>query len=244
MRRTTVGDVMTRDVARVLPDTAFMEIVKLLAERRISGVPVIHPVDGRPLGVISETDLLAKEEYKSPELDRPSPAETWLRRRQRDKAEAFRAADLMTAPAVTVTLETTVIEAACLMDFHGYNRLPVVDRRGRLAGIVARSDLLKVFLRPDAEIREEISREVLEYYLRQDLNLLTVRVRDGVVELDGQVDRRSLIPVAVRLASAVEGVTRVVENMTFVDDTADAMRCDTDTNRGGLPDRSGLGGVD
>ena len=219
MRRASVSDVMTRDVVTVRPDTPFTEIVRLMETRRISGVPVLHP-DGHVLGVVSESDLLAKERFKSP--DPAHRFESGLQLRERDRAEAVKAAELMTTPARTVTQDVSIVEAARLMADTRCNRLPVVDRDGRLVGVVSRGDLLRLFLRPDEEIRDEVTNDVLQHYLWQDINLLRVEVHDGVVHLSGILDRRSLIPVAINLASAVEGVARVVEDLGYEqDDTFD-----------------------
>src|SRR6266542_2986367 len=106
----------------------------------------------------------------------------------------------MTEPAVTIMARTSVVEGARLMDSAEVKRLPVVDELGRLVGIVSRRDLLKVFLRPDFAIAEQV---------------VTVEVRDGVVTLNGQVERRSLIPVAVGLTAAVDGVIDVVSHLTY-----------------------------
>lgn len=77
------------------------------------------------------------------------------------KAEARNAADLMTAPALTVGPETTLAEAARLMHRRRVKRLPVVDGEGRLIGIVGRADLLQPFLRSDESIAEEVRTVVL-----------------------------------------------------------------------------------
>lgn len=221
MRRASVSDVMTRDVVTVHPDTSFTEIVRLMEERRISGVPVLHP-DGRILGVISESDLLAKERFKSPDPVPVHRFESGLQRRERERAEAVNAAELMSTPARTVTQNVSIVEAARLMANTRCNRLPVVDRDGQLVGIISRGDLLRLFLRPDEEIRDEVTNEVLQHYLWQDINLLRVEVQDGVVHLTGILDRRSLVPVAVNLALAVEGVVRVIEDLDYEqDDTLD-----------------------
>lgn len=88
-------------------------------------------------------------------------------------------------------------------------RLPVVDDVGILQGIVSRADLLKVFLREDEDIEEEVRREVVSYLLPTPTSSARVAVRDGVVTLSGRVRDTSLIPVAARLIRAVEGVVDV-----------------------------------
>jgi CBS domain-containing protein len=149
-----VRDMMTTEVVTVELSTPFKEIVARLAERRVSAAPVLDS-GGRAVGVVSEADLLLKEEHPDPDLDVPL---VWSRRRrlERDKAAATVAGELMTAPAVTVPPTATVAEAARRMHAAGVKRLPVVDEEGLLVGIVSRADLLKVFTRPDHAIRREI----------------------------------------------------------------------------------------
>lgn len=219
MRRATVGDVMTSQVITIRPDTRFNEILKTLATNKISGVPVVGP-EQRVLGVVSESDLLRKEEFKSPTEDSPSRFETPAHREKRERAEGDIATEIMTTPAVTVEKATTVVEAARLMDQHKHTRLPVVDGDGRLVGIVTRADLLKVFVRSDEQIRDEVTRDVVHRYLWQDVTLIEVDVKDGVVTLRGRVDLKSLLPITERLALAVEGVVRVVNELDYdYDDT-------------------------
>ncbi len=85
-------------------------------------------------------------------------------------------------------------------------RLPVVSETGRLEGVVSRTDLLKVFLRDDEEIAEEVRREVVAYLFPLPESTVRIDVRDGVVHLAGRIRDTSLVPVAARLVRAVEGV--------------------------------------
>uniref|UniRef100_UPI000FCB2B5A BON domain-containing protein n=1 Tax=Actinacidiphila soli TaxID=2487275 RepID=UPI000FCB2B5A len=88
-------------------------------------------------------------------------------------------------------------------------RLPVIDAEGILTGIVSRSDLLKVFLRPDEDIEEEVRREVVGYLFPGEPSPVQVRVKDGVVTLSGTIPDTALVPVAARLARAIEGVVDI-----------------------------------
>jgi len=147
------------------------------------------------------------------------------RRTARAKAAGDTAAELMTAPAVTVGPEVSVAEAAKLLDRHGIKRLPVVDDAGRLVGIASRADLLKVFLRSDEDIHREVLEDVLRHTMWVDPDAFTVEVRDGVVTLMGPLEFRSLIPIAVRLVHGVDGVVDVVDRLWFeVDDARDELR--------------------
>jgi CBS domain-containing protein len=112
------------------------------------------------------------------------------------------------------------VQAARLMDQHRIKRLVVVDADGRPAGIVTIRDLLKVYLRSDDEIRDEIVAEIITRYLGTDPALIKVTVADGVVMLAGEVERKSMIGLAVRMSRAVDGVVAVADQLCFrIDDT-------------------------
>ncbi|MET8908047.1 CBS domain-containing protein [Micromonospora sp. NPDC004551] len=218
MRTWQVGDVMTRDVATVGEETPYRRIVDVLIRRGVSGVPVVDSFH-RVLGVVSEADLLHKVEWAG-HPDERRVFEGRRRRTAREKAGALVARDLMTAPAVTTHARATLPAAARLMDHEAVKRLPVLDDLGRLVGIVTRSDLLRVHLRTDAEIREEVVREVLRRVLTIRDGLVTVQVRAGEVTLDGRLDRRSAAELAGRLAGQVSGVVAVHNAIGYdVDDT-------------------------
>ena len=197
-------------------DTRYKDLVKLLATRRVSAVPVVD--DRRHvLGVVSEADLLVKQEKPARPLTRL--LSTRRRRRERAKAKATVAAELMSQPAITISTHATLIEAARRLHAEGVKRLPVVDAVGRLVGIVSRVDLLKMFLRSDEELHQEIVEDVIFGDLFMGPNRFDVHVVDGVVVLQGRCERRSLIPTVVRAVAAVEGVVRVENRLGYdVDD--------------------------
>ncbi|MFF7969890.1 CBS domain-containing protein [Streptomyces sp. NPDC007905] len=200
-----VSDVMTHTVAAVGRGAGFKEIVRLMQDWKVSALPVLEG-EGRVVGVVSEADLLPKEEF------RDTPDEGYARlRRHSDlaKADALTAGDLMTSPALTVRAGATLGEAARIMARSRVKRLPVVDEIGLLQGVVSRSDLLKVFLRGDEDIAEQVRREVVAYLFPPPSSALHVEVDDGVVTLVGRVRDTSLVPVAARLIRAVEGVVDV-----------------------------------
>jgi CBS-domain-containing membrane protein len=213
MRTWTVDDVMTRTVVTVGRDTPYREVVDRLMGAGVSAVPVVDPFR-RVLGVVSEADLLCKIELSDQER-RPRLFESRRRRTERSRAEARTAGDLMTSPAVTALAGTTVTAAARRMDTEGVKRLPVVDDLGRLIGVVSRGDLLKVHLRPDADIRADITEDVLHRVLVVEKGAVDVRVVDGVVTLTGTVDRRSSGQIAVRLTGQVAGVVAVVDELGY-----------------------------
>jgi CBS domain-containing protein len=201
-----VQDVMTEDVATVRPETPLKEVAALLVEKRISGLPVCD-ADGALLGVVSEADILVKEEGVEPERRR---ALAWLLRGDNgaDKIAATTAGEAMTSPAVTIDPRRPVSDAARLMIERSVNRLPVVEG-ARLVGIVTRADLVAAFTRSDEEIRREIVDELLVRTLWIEPGLLRVDVDEGRVTISGQVDTQTELELAAAFIRRVPGVVDV-----------------------------------
>ncbi|MEU2222877.1 CBS domain-containing protein [Streptomyces sp. NPDC018347] len=202
---TVVNDVMTRRVVALRAEAAFKDIVRTMQEWRVSALPVLDD-DGRVVGVVSEADLLPKEEYGEGDVGRYGQVRHLAEVR---KADAVTAAGLMTAPAVAVTPDATLARAARLMARGRVRRLPVVGPDGTLRGIVSRSDLLKVFLRDDSDIADDIRSEVVARLFGTHAEAIRTDVRDGVVTLTGRVRETALVPLAALLARAVAGVVDV-----------------------------------
>ncbi|WP_328314558.1 CBS domain-containing protein [Streptomyces sp. NBC_00442] len=197
----TVSDVMTHTAVAVGRRASYKEIVEVLHQWKVSAVPVLEG-EGRVVGVVSEADLLVKEQFRHAE---PAPAE---RRDEAAKAGAVLAEDLMSSPAVTVHPAATVSEAARIMARKGVKRLPVVNDIGMLEGVVSRGDLLKVFLRPDEEIRSEIHDSVLGE--PRPPAPVECSVEEGVVTLRfGRRGGGAFVPLLARAVLAVEGVVDV-----------------------------------
>jgi hypothetical protein len=126
------------------------------------------------------------------------------------------AGEIMSSPAITIHPDAPIPGAARLLHDRHIKRLPVVGPDGKLIGIVSRRDLLRVFLRPDTLIAQQV-RELLAEILLTDPASLTVGVHGGVVTLAGQPgpeDQRDLIPVAVRLIWDIDGVVDVVNKLS------------------------------
>jgi CBS domain-containing protein len=216
MRTWQVGDVMSSDVAAVDADATYRQIVALIEDRRVNAVPVIDSFR-RVLGVVTESDLLRK-------VERPERGHGLVfrpaHRAALAKSEADSAAALMTAPAIVTYAATSVVNAARDMARARVKQLPVIDDLGRLVGMVSRGDLLRVHLRPDADIRRDVVDEVLHRILGVPDGLVAVVVEDGVVRLSGRLNRRSSVALAEAMASRVSGVVSVVNELQFdLDDT-------------------------
>jgi CBS domain-containing protein len=205
-RRTRrVRDVMTTAVVTVDEAASYKEIARLLAENRISGVPVLSA--GRQVvGMVTEADLLAHEDRRA--WEQAAVPGHGLRAQQ---DWALTAGKLMSSPPVTIHPDATIPGAARAMSAHHARRLPVVDSGGCLLGIVSRRDLLSVFLRPDSDVAADV-REIFDEVLHIDPGTVTVTVQGGVVVLTGSLDTdRDLVAVAIRLAWGIDGVVDIID---------------------------------
>lgn len=210
-----VKDVMTRDPVTASPETKLRELALLLTDRQISGVPVVDE-DGRCLGVVSEADLLVKQLTRP--LSRRLPLE-WILGERHDAGELRRraattAAEAMSAPAITITPDRPVREAASVMVDRKINRLPVVSD-GRLVGIITRSDMVRAYLRLDDEILGAVRADVIRRTLWLDPSGFEVTVEDGIVRIGGLVDRRSTAGILEKLIALVDGVVEVQSTLTW-----------------------------
>lgn len=215
MQHRTVAEVMTHSVVTAHPRSSFKQIAQLLRDNDVTAVPVVDD-EGRPVGVVSEADLLRKA------ASLPDPEGRLLGHRlgpdELARAGAETAEAMMTTPAVMARPGWNVVETARTMYRHKVKRLPVVDETGRLVGIVSRSDLLRPFLRSDTAISDEIRQDVLRATLGLPSDAVQVDVRDGVVTLKGRVEERTLIPVIDRLCRSVDGVVAVHQSIGYAYD--------------------------
>ncbi|MDT8912398.1 CBS domain-containing protein [Amycolatopsis sp. PS_44_ISF1] len=204
MKTIPVSAVMTADPITVGPRTSFKDIAGLLTAHGISAVGVVDKT-GALLGVISEADLLPHLQH--------ARAHRWPHRQLIGKAHACLAQDLMTAPAVTVDADDPVEVAVARIGRSGVRRMFVLCR-GKLVGVVARRDLIRVFTRSDAELEREVDHRVLRDRLH--LGPDRVQVRDGVVTVVGRVERRSDIPPVTQLIEDVSGVVEARNRLDYV----------------------------
>jgi CBS domain-containing protein len=213
MHKTLVQDVMTTDVPAVGPGTPFKHVVAVLRERRVSAVLVLDAAR-RPVGIITAADLIIKE-TDSCGCGQRMPGHHHAGGSDRKKAIAATAAELMSAPPVTVFPHATVIDAAQVMRRHRIAQLPVIEpATGLVAGLVTMSDALDGYLRRDDDINEEIRRDVICGEFAADAADVTVGTVAGVVTLSGHVRRRSVVPHLVGAVQQVEGVVRVTEHLS------------------------------
>ena len=204
----TVGDVMTTRVIAVSQDADFKHIAHMLREFGVSACPVVN--DRRVVvGVVSEADLL----YKPADPDLPVGLTRLKWKLGEDsKATAITADRLMTSPAVTISPGAPVGVAARVMQDRCLKRLPVVDERNHLIGIISRADVLGVYERPDSDIHDEVT-ETLAGEVGLAPADINVTVTAGVVTLAGSVGQeRTALEVMARIRH-IEGVVAVRDRL-------------------------------
>jgi CBS domain-containing protein len=206
----TVKDIMTTHVVAVRKNASFKDMAASLREHRVSAFPVLDDND-KVIGVVSEADLLAKEalEFGGAKVG------GILHHREQVKAAGLTAADLMTAPAVTISPKDFVSHAARLMYSRRVKRLPVVDDDGRLAGIISRADVLSVYNRPDADIRHDIIEHVVVDALLTDPARFTITVKDGIVTVEGMPETAVVGHDMIQEIRHVEGVVAVRDRLSY-----------------------------
>jgi CBS domain-containing protein len=149
--RSTVGDemfvrdVMTSGVLTVQKFDNVMHVAAILAERNISGLPVVD-ADQQVIGIVTQADILSmvgiRKEHSFRDMLKHALGERLPERKAGDVV-----ADIMTHSPITTTPDANIAEIAQIMDEHKIRRLPVVDKQKRLVGIISRADILKAILR-------------------------------------------------------------------------------------------------
>jgi CBS-domain-containing membrane protein len=212
-------DVMVRDVVTVTPDTDVAEAVRLLGEHDVSALPVVDK-DGAVVGIISEGDLLRREEIGT-EKHRPwwieavTPAATLAH--EFAKSHGQRVEEVMSTEVVSASEDTPLDEIATLLEKHRIKRVPIV-KEGKLVGIVSRSNLIQALasaqigVHPAIEADRTIRSELLSRLAEQDWTnsgSRNVIVTQGVVHLWGLVGSEDERHALTALAEDVPGVVSV-----------------------------------
>lgn len=221
-----VHAIMTSPAIAVRPETSIADAAKTMLDNHISGLPVVD-ADGGLVGIVSEGDLIRRAELKTERkrswllefLTSPGKlADEYVSTHGRTVGE------VMSSTVVSVTSATTLQEVVELMEKHHVKRLPVVSR-GKLVGIVSRSDLLKALAKllptqaadgKDQEIEAAIINELATQSWSRS-GSVRVKVTDGVAELSGSIlDERERLAAKVA-AENVPGVRAVFDNLVYID---------------------------
>ena len=220
------SDVMTRDVITVERETSVADVIRLMLENNVSGLPVLD--DGKVVGILTEGDLLRRSETGT-EKQRPRWLEILMGpgrmageyvRTHGRKVEA-----IMTTDLISVTGDTPLDEVVGLMERRRIKRVPVIEGDA-LIGIVSRLDLLRALLRTieaehseirgDDEIREQILAELAKAaWVPRDG--LSISVKDGVVDLNGVILEEKEREALRVVAENVPGVKAVEDHLVWIE---------------------------
>ena len=216
-------DVMVRDVVTAHPDMKVSEAIELLAQHDVSALPVVDD-DDRVVGVISEADLVRREEIGSVKhrpwwLEAITPATTLAE--EFAKAHGRRVEEVMSSDVVSAGEDASLAEIAALLEKRRIKRVPIIED-GKLVGIVSRSNLIQAMAtaHPQAPVTTESDRNIrLELLSRlgeqdwTDFGDRNVIVTDKTVHLWGLVGSPEERKALVALAEGVPGVARVSDEM-------------------------------
>jgi CBS domain-containing protein len=208
-----VVDIMTPDPVAVRSGASFKEIAARLRDQHVSAFPVLDAYDN-VIGVVSEADLLPKEALEAGYEGHRGPLGRARHRAERGKALGLTASDVMSRPPVTIGAFDLVSHAAHVMYDHRVSCLPVVDR-GRLIGMINRSDVLSVFGRADADIRRDILNKVIRAAFLADPAVFTVTVQDGIVTMAGTPETADAGHCMITAVRHMEGVVGVHDQLTY-----------------------------
>lgn len=220
------SDVMTRNVITVERETSVADVIRLMLDNSISGLPVLD--DGKVVGILTEGDLLRRSETGT-EKQRPRWLEILMGpgrmageyvRTHGRKVEA-----IMTTDLVSVAGDTALDEVVGLMERHRIKRVPVLEG-DVLVGVVSRLDLLRPLLRAieaqhseqrgDDDIREQILAELANSaWVPRDG--LSISVKDGVVDLNGVILEEKEREALRVVAENVPGVRAVEDHLVWIE---------------------------
>lgn len=204
-RERCVADVMTRAVIWVRDTAPARQVADVLSRSGVGALPVVDN-EQRLRGIVSASDLNSRLGATDPSLL------TRRGRRARRLANSATAATVMTRTVTTAGSLITVRQAARTMQDARIRYLPIVDGQQRLLGIVSYSDLLRIFLRDDAQVRHHIIEDLLAGRADGTADV-DVQVKDGRVTLTGRLPGRALRADLLAAIRDIAGVTDVVDQL-------------------------------
>lgn len=214
-------DLMTTSVITIGPEAPLKEAARRMIEAGVSGL-VVTDDDGALVGVITEADFVKTESDRR--ARKRARLLRWFTADDEMPSEGRTVGDVMTSHVITLPPDADHAEAARVMRNVGIKRIPVVDDDRRLLGLVSRSDILRAFARPDAEILGEITDHIMREVLWIEPRKARVSCEDGNVTLAGQLETRSDAQLLVELTRRIDGVVSVKDNLTWeIDNTKEKM---------------------
>jgi CBS domain-containing protein len=221
------SDIMTRSVVTVTPETSIADAARSMVLRHLSGLPVVGR-DGAVVGILTEGDLLRRAETGTASRH-PRWVELLLGPgRLADeftRTHARKVGEVMTTDVASVASETDLADLVQLMNKRGIKRLPIIDN-GRLVGIVTRANLVRALVKAlirepgggvgDDEIREAILRS-LDAERWAPRFAIDVVVKNGIVDLSGEITDERLRTALQVLIESVPGVKVIRDHLVWVE---------------------------
>ena len=206
-----VSDVMSTDIVTVSPSTSLRDAASTMLDAGVPGLPVTE--DGKLVGIITEADFVHREAGQEPPRHRA--LSVLFGRREGRTNSGTSVGEVMSTDLVTVAADMRVRQAARFMVDRGVKRLPVATDDGSLAGVISRADVMRVFVRPDADIEAEIADLMTAGLLPISPGEVRIEVADGVVKLAGKVDARLDADVLVDIVTRMDGVLDVKADLAW-----------------------------
>jgi len=212
-----VQDLMTGEVLTVGRDAALKEAARRMIEAGVSGL-VVTDASGNIEGVITEADFVKAESGRR--AAKRARLLRWFSHEEDPLSAERRVEDVMTADVITLGPQADHAEAARVMRKSDIKRIPIVDDDGRLIGIVSRSDILRAFVRPDADIIAEIKNQLMAHVLWIDPKRVKVGSADGNVTISGRLETKSDAVLLAEMIGRLDGVVSIRSDLTWdVDNT-------------------------
>jgi CBS domain-containing protein len=221
------GDVMSSRVISIAPEATVLQAIELMLDNRISGLPVIDGT-GALVGILTEGDFLRRTEMGTER----KPAR-WLQllvgpdRLAGDyvRSHGRKVEEVMTRDPITVSEDTPLDEVVRIMERQRIKRLPVM-RKETVVGIISRANLLHALAsmsrdlpaaaKSDAEIRQRLTDELARQPWAP-IALIDLVVKNGVVELWGNITKLEQEEALKVCAENIPGVKSVVSHLTWVE---------------------------
>jgi CBS domain-containing protein len=220
------SDVMTNKVISIRPDAPLSEMIKLMLDRRISGLPVVAE-DGKLVGMVTEGDCLRRAETgtevkRSFWRDLITGSETLAS--EYIRSHGRKVSEVMTRDAISVSPDTDLGEVIHLMEKNRIKRVPVV-KDNKVVGILSRANLVQALsglvrntdvAQTDADVRKGVvaALNTVPWAANEFLN---VTVKDGVVDLWGCYTAYRQDEAAIVATENVPGVKQVRSHLSWVD---------------------------
>jgi len=218
--------IMTRQPVTVTEETSLREAALLMLQNHISGLPVVDKF-GKLVGIISEGDFVRRVE-----IGTQTKRGRWLSffvgpgrtATEFVHEQGRKVGEVMNSHPVTVTEDTSLEEVVDLMEKHNIKRLPVV-RDAQLLEMVTRTDLLRTVASLDREVPDptadddHLQRRIVRAIEQSDWRPISfnIRVRDGIVHIDGIITDERSRQASIVAAENVQGVKRVHDHLCWIE---------------------------